>query len=252
MIIGKQAILEFFDMQAKPYFAVFKRGNIKAGNALDRNDKDEQTEDEKGTTLDFTVGRERFERVLNLVSYGEYSLVLNSNANLAARGRIETDFKILITEAAQAAQPVAGIGSVSTGLTKEDAEKIADERFEKQMLKRDLEDVKAKLTTAEKDLKEAERKVNDPINTLIGKVAPYSDKIIAGFFPQAAAPVAQLRVSGVEPHSTGDGDVDAQVAMENFAIALQAARPNTWIEIIVKLTALAKDESKLAMAEKFM
>jgi hypothetical protein len=248
MITGKGNIIAYFEQTAKPYFALFYKGLVEKGNTIRRNDKDGEKDQ------DLAQGKECFERTLELLSYGEYTVIIGSEKDVTKRGGTRVDFKIPVSEAgATSAAPVAGIGYVSADEVDTRAKSIATTMFEQLMDKRELADTKTKLAQVEKDLKEAEKKAVDPWNKFMTAVAPHSDKIIQGFFPNSTAPIAALRVSGAEADFVGEADLDGQKIVEDFTQAIAAAKPNEWKSILTKVTDLIKaDPEKFEMVLKFL
>jgi hypothetical protein len=246
MIEGKKEILEYFVSIGKPYFALFYTKKVESGNAIRRNDKEEKE-------YDLTEGKECLERILSALSYGDYTLIINDTKDVTKRGHLETNFRIPLNESNNTNNNVAAVGAIpGTGITKEDAYKIADERFEQLMIKNENTTLKEKLSTAEKEVKELQAKVSGPWADAVAALAPHTTTIISGLFGTAAV-VPQLAISGALPSSVGEGDEAQQQAIfQNFVTALSTARPNDWLEIIQKLTVLAADSNKLEMALKFI
>jgi hypothetical protein len=248
MIQGKTAILAYFDSIKQPYYAIFYKGQVDKGNSIFRNDKDTER------TIDYTDARMNFENNLGLLQYGDYTIVISDKHNVTTRGGNRVDFKIGLQEAAPAtATPVvAGIGAISMEDVERKANEIADKRFKELMDKKDLQDTKAKLVEAEKEIKELEKKTNDPLNRLLEAAAPHSDAIISGLFGTKKTQ-AQVVLSGTEADAVGEADEQSQATIENFIGALAEAKPNEWQSILVKLTSLIKnDPSKFEMALKFI
>jgi hypothetical protein len=220
MIVGKQQITEYFQDSQKPYFAIFNKGKIDSGNAIRRNDKEEKE-------YDFTAGLEAFEKILSLLGYGEYILLLNAEKDASKKGRLEMAFKIPMNEGKETDSQNNNIaGIVSTGITKEDAEKIADERFYKLKMEDENKDLKTKLAVSEKEVKDLQGQVSKPMSDLIGAVVPHIPQLLGSFFGSAQAAVAApLVISGATPTSTGIGDEDRQQIFQDFITAIEAARP---------------------------
>lgn len=250
MIVGKSSITAYFEQVGKPYFALFYRGQIDKGNAIIRNDKEE-------ADYDLTEGKRRFENALEILQHGEYALVISDGKDVTKRGANRVEFKIPVNEgSAPALVPqvtgTGSIGAVSMEEVERKASQIAEDKFERLMAKKDLADAKEKLAAAEKELKEAQRSVTEPLNKLIGAIAPHSEHIISGIFGRPA-PLAALTVSGIPPDSEGSGDPDAQAAAEEFITALAAAKPHDWKGILKRLTTLIKEHpAKFETALNFL
>lgn len=265
MIIGIDKIFEHFDIQQKKYFAVFYRNKMQ--NSIYRNCKIEldkglakedklEAKKQHDENYTFQQAKESFEKYIYILGPGEYTLVVSDNIDATQRGNSTVDFKILVGES-NTNYAVHSVGAVhSTGITTEQAEKIADERFAKLMMETDNKTLKEKVVAAEKEIKELEGKVNKPMTDLIGSIAPHVGPHLGswlGNFLGAPATIPQLAISGALPSSVGEGDeAQQQQIFQNFVTALSTARPNDWLEIIQKLTVLAADSNKLEMALKFI
>ncbi len=234
MITGKPSLLIYFESIHKPYFAIFSKGQVEKGNAIFRNDKDEPE-------FDYITARQSFEKTLELLGYGDYTLIIDEKKNVTTRGANRVDFKIGLQEnAAPAATPVAGIGGVSMEDVERKANEIADKRFQELMDKKELADTKAKLVEVEKELKEAEKKNSDPINKFLAAAAPHSEHIIAGIFGKPSQ--ANVVLSGIAPDAVGDAEPEAQKTIEDFVQALAATKPHDWQNILKKLTRIIEAE----------
>lgn len=255
MIVGKAAILKYFESIGEAYFAIFYKGQIEKGNPIFRNDKDAEKE--------FTPAeaKESFERTLELLQYGDYSVVISDKKNVTNRGNNRVDFKIGLNEAAPANQgaPAPNYSPAIGGLTMEDVEKKANEiaakQFQQLMDKKELTDTKAKLVELEKENRELETRVNEPWNKFITAAAPHSETIIAGLMGNGAGRTATAHVplSGVEADSIDGPDVTAQQTIENFVTALAERKPNDWQAILQRFTDLIKnDPNKFETALTFL
>lgn len=255
MITGKNAILIYFESIHQPYFAIFYKGQVEKGNAIFRNDK---TSEKDPPAIEYGEGKQSFERTLDLLGYGDYTMVISDGRNVTTRGGSRVDFKIGLSENLAQPQQASvngfGIGSLTMEDVEKKANEIAEKRFEQLMDKKELRDTKARMADMEKELKEAQKSISDPINKFIGALAPHSEHIVSGLFgPNKAATIAPVVLSGIEPHETGEGNPEAQEAAEQFIGALAAAKPTEWISILHRLTYLIKtDQVKFEMALKFM
>lgn len=264
MIIGKNDIKEYFKKINKKYFAIYYRGKIETGSPIIKTEN-EETDVEK-TYNDF-------EDALSLLRAGEYSLVSNNTFKVSERGGNRIDFRITLEESMgsgikETTVPTAvnGIGgSYSMDDVINKAKVLAGEEFEKLMAKHDVERLKTEHAAMLKRAEEAEKKLEDPINRFIGALAPHSDKFVAGIFgtnslPAAIVPMTILpnqKISGVE-HDERVVDNDeateqTQQIFESFVAALQVARPQDWLAILVKLTTVIQtDPDKFNTALKFI
>ncbi len=247
MLYGKKDTLDYFRKIDKKYFALFKKGTIGEGNPIFR------TEEEKESTSDDAL--RNFEEVLNWLKSGDYSVVCNNDPKVSNRGGFREDFRITMDDSigSQARDAVSGIGSVSAPAVDVDAlmakaKQWGTEEFEKQMAKRDLEDLKKNHEQLQKDLKDATSKLDDPINKFIGALAPHADGLIGAIMGKTASPLLTNAVSGVRPDlhldenaTTEEFKDHAQTVFEDFATTLQTIKPTEWLEILVKLTTLMKN-----------
>ncbi len=258
MIYGKTDIKEYFKKLGKKYFAVYKKGAVDTGNAIFK------TEEDADSNADDAF--RNFEEVLSMLRTGEYTLICNNDPKISTRGGNREDFRISMddSDTEKTKDAVTGIGGIGSTIDYDvlavKANAIADERFEKLMAKRDLEDLKKNHEQTLKDLKDAEARVNDPWNKFIGALAPHADGIVSGLIGKPAAPQLSAAVSGVRPDlhldenaTTAEYKDHAQVVFEEFANELQTAKPNEWLEILVKLTTLIKNNpEKFATALNFL
>jgi hypothetical protein len=244
MIIGKKEIQAYFQTIGKPYFAVFTKNNVEKGNSIFRNDKDE-------LEYDYSQASLAFDKLLQYLSHGDYTIVIGDKKDVTARGNNRVDFKIPIVETGT---PVSNSPAIA-GLTMDEVERraatIADERFQALMQKKDLEEAKEKIKILEKENKELEKKSSDPINKFLTAAAPHSEAIISGILGK---PIAKpMPISGIKPDSEGEFDLEAQTVTENFIQALAAAKPDNWKEILRKVTALITEQpEKFETVLKFL
>ena len=233
MITGKNHIIAYFDSVGNPYYAIFYKGKVEKGNAIRRNDKDGETE------YDFQAGKESFEKTLQLLDYGDYTLVTSDTKNVTNRGNISVDFRISLTDQVATTAPQVsgfGIGAVSMEQVEQKANDIATKRFQELMDKKELADTKAKNVELEKEVKELDKRTTDPWNKLLQAAAPHSEAIIAGIMGK---PVFAKAISGVAADVIGS-DMEAQKVSEDFIEALAIAKPTDWKKILIQLTTLIK------------
>lgn len=234
MIKGKANITTYFEQQHKPYFALFYKGKVESGHShIVRNDKDD-------ADSDYDSAKRLFDEYLNLLSHGDYTLVVDDKKNVTTRGAARIDFNIPMNEAT-ATPAVSGAPALSMADVEARASQIAEQKFEQLMLKKENADLKEKNKELEKGLKEAEKSVNEPLNKFIGALAPHSETIVAGIFGKQSAPAGELAISNVTPDHVAEADPEAQAICEEFIKTLAAAKPNEWKDILKKLTGLIKD-----------
>lgn len=254
MIAGKANITEYFRSLQKKHFALYKRGTVESGNVIYKSNEDEGVDPQRAF--------EEFERILSMLSSGEYTLICNNDPKVTARGSNRVDFRITLDDSLsnKASDAVGGVAGIGNTFTYEDvvtkAKTIAKDEFQALMDKKELEDSRAKTKELEARVAEAEKKVDDPFNKFISAVAPHAESIIGSLMgTKGTAPLLTPAVSGVRPDVQLDDNVDqhAQQVFENFAMALQTAKPNEWLEILVKLTTLIKENpSKFETALNFL
>lgn len=250
MILGKNAIQDYFEQINQPYFAIFYKGQVEKGNSIFRNDKEGDGE------ILFADAVQDFIRKLQLLGAGTYSLVISDKRNVTTRGGFRTDFVITATEANTAATQHTPVAVSGMGLSMEEVERkaaeIAESKFQQLMEKKELAETKEKLAIAEKEKSELEKKVNDPINKFLNAAAPHSNAIISGLFGNKAQQ-ANVVLSGTEPSEVSGPCPDAQQVCEDFVEALSAARPHDWQTILQKLTKVITTEpEKFETALKFL
>lgn len=251
MIYGKSDIKEYFRKIGKKYFALYKKSSVESGNAIFKTDEDADSNTDDAFRS--------FEEVLNMLRTGEYTLICNNDPKVSNRGSNRVDFRISMEDslAAGSKEAVTGIGSVSgpvdyeTMLSK--AKLMASEEFEKLMAKKDLEETRKINDDLKKELKEATSRVEDPWNKFIGALAPHAEGIVGGLMgkPAVAAPQLAHAVSGITPDlhldenaTEAEVNAHAQKVFEDFASALQTAKPNEWLQILVQLTNLIKNNPR--------
>lgn len=248
MTQGKAQILAMYEEIKQPYFALFYKGQVEKGNAIRRNDKEEKD-------YDYQEGKQAFERVLELITHGDYTIVLGDSKDVTRRGGNRFDFKIPVGEgAATAVQHIAAVGGLTMEEVETRASQIAETKFNSLMDKRELADTKEKLALAEKELRETEKRIHDPFNKLVGALAPHSENIIAGIMGRKPV-IASTIVSGAVPDAVGEGvsDEAAQKSLERFVEVLSAAKPSEWVNIIDSLTNLIENQpEKFDMALTFL
>lgn len=247
MIQGKNAITSYFESVHQPYYAIFYKGQVEKGNPIFRNDKEEESQG-----IDFTDGLSSFKSNLDLLGYGNYSLIISDKKNVTQRGGNRVDFKIEMEGPhSQQMGGISAIGAVTMDQVEERANIIADKRFRELMDKKELEDTRAKLKETERDLKEAREASSAPLNKFLGALSPHAETIISGIFPSKNSRISQTVISGVAPDEIADGETNK--LFEDFATALCQLRPNDWKPVLIKLTAAMKNEpEKIEMALKFL
>ena len=234
MIVGKTNIVELFQQNGKPYFAIFYKG--KTENAIRRNDKDE-------AEYDYPQGKQQLEEFLHVLGSGEYTLVTNDKKDCTSKGGLRFDFKIPVGDGIPQQQqaPQAAVGYVSSDEVDRKAEILGRKIFNELMLENETKQLREKCKELERDLKEAQVSANSGFNKLIGACGPHLPEMVGQVFGKPAT-IATTMVSGVPADAEGINDVDAQLVMENFIEALQAAKPDTWKQILQQVTILIKEQ----------
>lgn len=179
MIEGKKNILAYYDT-LKPidgkdyvYWTLYKRG-IKDGKPITRSS------DVEGLTK--VQARTEFEMQCSLLHSGDYTLVCQTSPGAIKRGDVEVDFRVPLFDSsihqqqAQIAgvQPQSMVGFVSQA----DAERIADERFEKQMLKHKAAEQEKEIAELKKQNKEYENESNGLTTKILGMIAGIGETML--------------------------------------------------------------------------
>lgn len=253
MIRGKDNILKWFELQNKPYYSIFRKGQEASGNFVFSNrDKEDQDISSANDSLNFS---------LSLISNGEYFIYCSDKKDASSKGRSETHFAISINEtAAPAAAQISGTGGgafdYETMMSK--AREMATEQFEKLQLKSELANAKEKLKEVEKDNKDLQQKINAPWTKVIDQIHPYVGSIAEqlGFkksgqaFQVSALPADE---SLVDNEITPDQAENMNKVVHDFCEALQEYSPDQWLVIMARLTAAIKaDPKKIEMALTFL
>lgn len=178
MIEGKKNILAYYDT-LKPidgkdyvYWTLYKRG-IKDGKPITRSS------DIEGLTKN--QARAEFEMQVNLLHSGEYNLVCQTSPGAIKRGDVEVEFRVPLNDTTIHTQQsqIAGFAQPAIGfVSKEEAERIADERFEKQMLKHKTAEQERRIAELEKQNKEYENESNGLTTKILGMIAGVGEQML--------------------------------------------------------------------------
>lgn len=262
MIYGKQNIKQWFEMQGKPYFSIFRKGATESGNFVFTN-RDKENEDITSATV-------FLDRCLSLLGSGDFFIFCNKDQSASSKGRSETFFSISLNEAGpvtlqQNTQPaINGFDAMANHeRIAAEADKIATKKFEDLMTQYELKKAKEQIAELQRDNKELQQKVSEPWNKVIETVHPYIGSIVE----QMGFKRAPLPISGIEhdnhvdehtetiaaPQMSQDEQQRMNETVHSFCEALHAQYPDTWLTIIEKLTSTIKrDPAKIDMALKFL
>lgn len=270
MIYGRTNVLAWFDTLPEGYvfFQIYRKGKIESGNGMFTNKDDANTVK--------SDSRQKLDNYLRIIGSGEFEIVVNDKPLLTTKGRLETPFTLSQHEVTGTQQQpaVSGIGGVPEGyVSKAEAEAIAEKKFAELLLKKENEDLKAKVVALEKDNKTFEAKLKSPWQEVISGLAPYAPGILKslGIVPEPLAQVAGHTANTPLPNNqttdmaneqqqpANEAEVTEEQkqqqikAVNDFVHTLAAAYPDTWVDILTKLTnAVATDKGKIDMALKFL
>lgn len=249
MINGKSNILQWFEIQQKPYFRIFRKNEKESGNYVFTN-----TDNENET---MESGRRALDRALNLISSGEFFILANDKQAVSSKGRAETFFSISMNEVAASSAPMASVAGIG-GLTEADAQRIAEQKFDQMMQKQKMNDMEKQLRELKNENRQLEQRANAPMTNFLTQIQPYIGTIIEAFGIKRPVPA----ISGIRPDNSAiDNEIeepaatqeDAEKAVGEFLQELSERYPEEWLGIINRLTAALKnDPEKIDMALKFL
>jgi hypothetical protein len=259
MIIGKQNLLEWFRIQNKPNFSIFRKNKEESGNVLYTN-KNRESETME-TALAF------LDKCLGLISSGDFFIYCHATEATSSKGRSETHFSLSSSDSVAGLQSnvqhtINGInGAFDYETMMKKASEIAEQKFEQLQNKKDLEDSKKKLSELEKENKELTQNLQRPWNKLLGEASPYIGSIFEQLGLKKAGMAAALPISGVahdevledNDTATTDQEIRMNNAVHAFVSALANQYPDKYINIIEQLTATIKNSpEKIDMALTFL
>ncbi len=203
-------------------------------------------DEEDTANMDVNRAYESFEQDINLINNGDFELVINDIPKVSSRGGMRIDFRITLEEAlSNGVRDIAVSGINGPGFSFDEmlkkATEMAEQKFEQLQAKKEADDMRKLVTDLQTELKEAKGKVDDPINKFIGALAPHAEPIIAGLMGSPTKPFVGTAIGNATP------------SRQNYVTALQANRPNDWLEILGKLTnVINENPDKFEMALKFL
>lgn len=249
MIQGKQNVIDWFKMQGKPYFSIFRKGEAQSTNVIFTN-KDREDDAESAAAY--------LTQCLALLKTGDFFIYCHKENTPTSKGRSETFFTIPINETtAPAATPAVSGHNYSMEEIEAKAATIAETKFQQLMDKRELADTKKKLEEQTKEIKALKDKADAPMTAFLGSLAPYMPNIIAGIFPQQPGigniPQPDSKINeATQPAAelTDDDQEKAGSIIQAFCTALATRYPAQenpapgymdWLQIIEKLTGVIKN-----------
>lgn len=253
MITGRKDLLSWFDTQTgKPYFSIFRKQEAQSGNYVFTN-KDKENES-------METARAYLDSCLALLSTGEFFIYCHEKQVPSSKGRSETFFSVSMNE--RQAAPQAQVAAVQ-GLSADDVNRLAEEKFTQLMISKELADLKTKAAALEKENKELTKKMQLPWNQVLQGLSPYIGPIVEGFGIKPRIGT-QPPVSGVKhdenlhdnelsEEEVSAAQAKAETAVKNFCQALSEKYPDNWMDILNKLTdALNNSPEKIDLALKFL
>lgn len=251
MISGRKNLLQWFKMNEKPYFSIFRKNNTESGNTVYNNKSRE------GETMETAAAY--LDQCLSLITSGDFFIFCcKEMGSSTSKGRSETFFTVSSNESAPVpASAVTGIGGMDYQQMLDESDKRAQAKFEQLMTAHELKNLKEKNAVLEKENKTLLTDSQKPFAMLIKEVSPHIGTIIQQFGFGASAPT-QLPISGT-PHdeTLQDNATEVEQQMSNtvnaFCEALQQRYPEQWLVIIGNLTnTLKTSPEKIDMALKFL
>jgi hypothetical protein len=272
MIYGRNNLLAWFDAlpETYVYFSIYRKGKIESGNAVFTNKEETNTVKPES--------RQKLDNYLKILGSGEFEIIANDKPMLTVKGRQEIAFTISQNEYNQTQQqPMQGIGNINSGvpdgyISKTEAAEIAQKKFEELMLKKENEDLKAKVAALEKDNKEFDRKLKGPWQEVISGIAPYAGGILKsmGIIPEPLANVAGIPANKNLPNNTdmptqqpaNEAEVieltpeqqqQATIIITDFNNSLATVFPDNWLQILQQLThTLQTNPGKIQTAIQYL
>lgn len=202
MIVGKENILQWFQLLPEDcvYWKLYQAGQKQSGysftesSMIDGVSKHDQLED--------------LRQKLNLLAYGKYTISAQAKPGTLVKGSFFTDFEVPLngtnTNTQQQQGFVAGLpnGFVSAA----EAEKKADERFERKMLEWELKQANEKIEKLEKELKQQDKP------SFLEQIAGMAMPMLAAKFGGAQTPVVPMQQPLAQV-----GTLDAETVIETEA-----------------------------------
>lgn len=189
MINGRDNVLHWFNALPQPvvYWKLYQQGQKSSGYASS------QSSMEEGLTKADSF--ENLRKALSFLHYGKYSITAQDKPNSVQKGAFTDDFEISFNDNVNtgnnnnnnAQQPQAMVGYIS----KDEADKIAEEKFEKLMTKQKLNDALDKIKLLEKENQELKDDNSSPLNQIAGMVLPHLMQKVAPVVP-IEQPLAQV------------------------------------------------------------
>jgi cell division protein FtsB len=209
MIEGKKNILEYYDTltptaEGEEYvYWIINSGHVKDGKPINSSSS------EPGLTR--TQARMQLEKQIALLHSGDYTLTCQANgAGKVKRGDKETKFRIPLNDASSYNVPqqaqIAGTHMVGY-ISKDEAEKLAEDRFEKQMLKYKAAEYEKRINDLEKENKEYEKESNGTFNKVLEMIAGIGQQFMAA---KAQQPMPAIGTLHEQQTPTNDGGNDQQ------------------------------------------
>jgi hypothetical protein len=225
MVRGITDIITWFENTGMPYWRIYPHKNIQSGNFIMKSNQDEGRS--------HGDARQELSHKLKVLNRGTFTIAAYDQPDrLPTKGYQYTDCEI--TQADAQVQPAAVSGPPA--LAEADIQKRIDDAVDnaigKYKTEQELADLKKKNAELEKQVKELEKSTSEPWNKVIGAIAPYSDKIIAGIFPAA-------QVAGFPPPDPGPEDNDVQDAevIESETTQLTPAQQDILSDFVTTLAA---------------
>lgn len=253
MVRGIPDILQWFSNSGKPYWRIYAHKGITSGNFVLQSPQHEgQSHGDAYQDLQSKI---------RVMTRGCFTMVAYETPDrLPAKGYQFTDIEITQGDANTGA--VAAING-PTAITEVEITSRIDSAVKSALAayktEQELADLKKKVGELEKENKNLEKSVNEPWNKVVNALAPHSDKIIAGIFPNTpAAQVAGLPAPdpGPEENTVVEGTTaltaDQQEVLSEFVSTMAANDPD-WENTLRRLTKAIQDKpSMIAMVKNFI
>jgi hypothetical protein len=251
MVRGTQDIIAWFSNSNMPYWRIYSHKGIVSGNLIMQSEQKENQS--HGDAL------EDLRAKLKVLNRGTFTIAAFPEPNrLPTKGYWFTDFEVTQGDTATAA--VAAISGPQISDT--DIQARIDAALNKYKTEQELAELKKENAELKKEKKELEKSVNEPWNKVLGALAPHSDKIISGIFPQAQVAGIPTPDAGPEENDLQDAEViesettaltPAQQEILSEFVTTLATNDHDWENTLKRLTkAITEKPSMIAMVKNFI
>jgi len=201
------------------FWSMYKSGAKDSGYHITKSQQDENTS--KQDSYD------RLAQTLNLLANGRYVISVQQKPGGIVKGAAAMDFELTMADA-QSSNAFVGGGNAFVGgtnpfvgyVSKEDADRIAEEKFTKLVLKKENEDLKKRVADLEKENKEYEQNSGGVWEQIGGIVLPH---LMGRVFPQAAAAAPAANIGTLHTDENMN-PTEMELMQQKLSMVLQKQR----------------------------